>query len=92
MEAGAEGADNKVLVNFRLFLKLLPQVDVYKTRALSPVAADALLVNFILTIREVSDPESITALVPNVPTKDHIYPVAATAVVVAVGNVGAVYR
>ena len=52
-------------------LGLLPQVEVYATRALSPAAAALFKVYFILTTRDCNVPESTTALVPRVPTKDH---------------------
>ena len=75
-EVGAKGALNNVFVSFAVLLGLLPQEDVYKIRALSPVAAAALLENFMRTIWEVNVPESRTAFVPRVPTKDHCHPVA----------------
>ena len=85
MLAGAvEGADNAEFVNRNALLGLVPQPEVYATLALSPVAAAAFKSYFILTIREVNDPESTAALAPNVPTKDHCQPVAVPA------NAGAV--
>ena len=73
---GAGGADKSVLVNLSERLALVPQFEVYATLTLSPVAAALFNVYFILTIRDVNDPESTTALVPNAPTKDHSHPVA----------------
>jgi hypothetical protein len=72
----AVGADNKEFVNRNTLLGLVPQLEVYATLALSPLAAAVFNVYFILTIREVNDPESTTAFVPNTPTKDHSHPVA----------------
>ena len=75
--AGAvDGADNAEFVNRSALLGLVPQTEVYATLALSPVAAAVFNVYFIFTIRDVNDPESTTAFVPNTPTKDHSHPVA----------------
>ena len=85
--AGAvEGADNAEFVNRNALIGLVPQLELYATLALSPVAAAVLNVYFILTILEVNEPESTVALVPNVPTKDHCQPVALPV------KAGAVYR
>ena len=81
---GAVGADKSGLVNFNALVGLVPQLEVYATLTLSPVAAAVFNVYFILTIRDVNDPESTTAFVPNTPTKDHSHPVAVPA------NAGAV--
>jgi hypothetical protein len=70
IEAGAIGEDNKVLVSLVALFGLLPHVDVYKTRILSPAAAAALLVNLTLITCEFTVPESIVAFVPNVPVND----------------------
>jgi hypothetical protein len=54
----------------------LPQVEVYSSLTLSPVVAAVFDEYFILTTLEVNDPESITALLPKLPTNDHCHPVA----------------
>ena len=86
---GDNGADINVLVNLDALNKLLPHDELYANLILSPVAAAALLLNVTVITLEFTLPESIEA--PNTPLNAHIYPVAATAVVVATGNDGAVY-
>jgi hypothetical protein len=70
------GADNTALVSITDFLVLFPQPEVYASLTLSPVAAAVFNIYFILTMREVNDPESTTALDPKVPTNVHCHPVA----------------
>jgi uncharacterized membrane protein len=83
---GAEGADKSVFVNLIARIGLVSQLDVYASLTLSPVAAEVFCEYFILTTLDVNDPESTTALVPNVPTNDHCHPVALPV------KAGAVYR
>jgi hypothetical protein len=71
-----DGAINLEFVNFNALLKPVPQPEVYATLTLSLFAAAVFKVYFILTIRDVNDPESTTAFLPNTPTKDHSHPVA----------------
>lgn len=86
------GAANNAFDNFAVFFKLLPQDDVYDTRTLSPVPAPALLVNVTVITCEFTSPESINALLPNVPVNDQNQPVGAAKVAVADGTVdGAAY-
>ena len=72
---GAVG-DKEVLDKTSERFILFPQPLVYATLALSPVAEAVFNEYFILTMREVKDPESTTALVPNIPTNDHCQPLA----------------
>jgi len=84
MLAGAAG-DKEVLDKISERFVLFPQLDVYITLALSPETAAVFNEYFILTTCVVKDPESITALDPSVPTKDHCQPLAIPV------NAGAVY-
>jgi hypothetical protein len=86
---GANGTAVATFVNLDALLALLPQAEVYNTLTLSPVAAAALLVYLTTITLEFTSPESIVAFAPNVPVNDHTQPVAAVAVAVAIGKVGA---
>jgi hypothetical protein len=68
---------------------LFPQSDKYATLTLSPIPAAALLLKLTLITLELTSPESITALAPNVPVNDHNQPVAGAMVAVPAGNAGA---
>jgi hypothetical protein len=74
--AGATGGNKVVLDNFTDLLAPSPQLEVYRTRTLSPATAPALLVNLTRIEPELTVPESIMALAPKLPVKDHTYPVA----------------
>jgi hypothetical protein len=89
MLAGAAGTVSKVLLNLAVLRGLFPQSEVNNTLTLSPVRAAALDVNVTVSTLDVKLPESTVKVDANVPTKDHTYPVAAPAVVVADGNAGA---
>ena len=86
MLAGELGADSSVLVNFNANLEPLPHPEEYASLTLSPVIAAALLRNLTLSVCDVNEPESTSAVEPNVPTNDHAHPVADPV------KAGAVYR
>ena len=93
MLAGIKVGVVTTFVNLAAFPALLPHSDKYATLTLSPdpatVTAAALLVKRTTILCELTSPESMVALAPNVPVNDHNQPVAGAAVAVATGNAGA---
>ena len=89
MAEGAAGAESKVFVSLTDLLAVFPHPEVNNTLTLSPALAAALLVYVTVITRELTFPESMLALAPNVPVNDQTYPVAAIVVVEAEVSAGA---
>ena len=92
IEVGAAGGFNIVLEKRKERFALKPQAEENLTRMLSPAPAAALLLKDRINFCAWSEPESMVAEPPNTPTIDQFHPVAAPAVVVAKGKLGAEYR
>lgn len=89
---GGAGIEVATLDNFNDAFAEFPQTEVNKTLTLSPNIAELLRVYLTTIVCEFTSPESITALAPSEPVKDHNQPVAANADPETPGRDGAEYR